>query len=1058
MTRPRLSKQVMPRTFAVVPVKALGAAKQRLATALSSGQRRALVLAMLEDVLSTLALVPAIERVMVVTRDADVAAAAARHGCETIGEPQGSDLNQSLAFGLAAAAAAGAERALVLPGDVPLATPTDIEAVLRAPVAGEGAIAPDAAHEGTNALLLPLPAAFVPRFGIDSFDRHRQLAAESGLTLNTVERWGLAHDIDLAADLAALEQRPRYAALGLGPFARLERSAAMALVDTSSGELMARAEAATLAGFGRTVTYSRKVFIPLTKLCRDVCHYCTFAHTPKHGTPAYLSADEVLEIARAGAAAGCKEALFTLGDKPEVRYRAAREALAAMGFASTLDYLEAMARLVLKETGLLPHINAGIMDEETARRFKAVSASQGIMLETASDRLPSVAGRISDHPTRSLPWWIAATTRRDAPAHVQHTGLLIGIGETRAERIEALLVIRDLHERHGHIQEVIIQNFRAKPDTRMANAPDAPLEEHLWTIAAARLVLGPAMSLQAPPNLHDAHALAPLIKAGINDWGGVSPVTPDHVNPEAPWPHLDLLAEATAQAGRVLAQRTAIAPAFAVQPARWLAKDMVAPVLRLLDGEGLAREHGWAPGDASTSPPEADLALTVRYRPAISEPIAKALARALAGKRLGESEIAALFTARGHDFSAVCEAADVLRRQRHGDVVSYVVNRNINYTNICTYGCKFCAFSKGRLSANTRDKPYDLPLEEVAERTQAAWARGATEVCLQGGIAPKYTGHTYLAITEAVKIGAGDMHVHAFSPLEVWHGAETLGLDLKDYLARLKAQGLSSLPGTAAEILDDEVRRVLCADKIGTDQWIAVMEAAHAVGLKSTATIMFGHIDSYAHWARHLIRVRDLQERTGGFTELVPLAFVHMESPIFLRGQARRGPTFREAVLMHAVGRLVLDSVIPNIQASWVKLGADGASACLRAGANDVGGTLMNESITRAAGAAHGQEMLPSDIEAFIRAAGRSCASARSTANRRQSGCRRRLPTRGDGAGAMIAAECSLGRPRAAGAGEAAPTKASGIDGQMKVAQACTGHGLRRSLTHSRDTPFNALI
>jgi FO synthase len=394
-------------------------------------------------------------------------------------------------------------------------------------------------------------------------------------------------------------------------------------------------------------------------------------------------------------------------------------------------------------------------------------------------------------------------------------------------------------------------------------------------------------------------------------------------------------------------------------------------VLGKLDGGGLAREDDWAPGDAGRLPPAKEVALVARRAAPVSSPVARTLDRALAGQRLGEAEIARLFAARGDDFSAVCRAADDLRRARCGDAVTYVVNRNINYTNICTYGCKFCAFSKGRLSANMRDKPYDLELEEVSERTRQAWQRGATEVCLQGGIAPKYTGHTYLNIVEAVKMGAPEVHVHAFSPLEVWHGAETLKLNLEDYLARLKAQGLSSLPGTAAEILDDEVRQVLCPDKIGTDQWIAVMEAAHAVGLKSTATIMFGHVDRPEHWARHLIRVRDLQERTGGFTELVPLAFVHMESPIFLRGQARRGPTFREAVLMHAVGRLVIDPVIANVQASWVKLGPEGAAVCLAAGANDVGGTLMNESITRAAGAAHGQEMVATAIEEMIRAAGR---------------------------------------------------------------------------------------
>lgn len=1006
MTTRRTSGRIMARTFALVPVKSLGSAKQRLSPALEQAQRRTLVLAMLDDVLQALANVPAIERSLVITRDPEVASVATKAGAVVLEEPAGADLNASLSFGLAYAAGEGAERALILPGDVPLVTPTDIEALLYAAKPGGGAIASDANREGTNALLLPLPAPFAPAFGAASFARHNQAAVAAGTSLAIIEREGLAQDIDLPADLDSLDAPPRYADLGCGHHARIGAQAAHALIDTALPALLARAEASTLAGFGTTVTYSRKVFIPLTQLCRDVCHYCTFAHTPRRGTAAFLSPDEVLAIARAGQAAGCKEALFTLGDKPELRYAAAREALAALGHATTLDYLEAMARLVLKETGLLPHINAGIMDEQWAKRLKAVSASQGTMLETAADRLSERGGPHFGSPDKSPAVRLEAIAAAGRAGVPYTTGLLIGIGETRAERIDALLAIRDLHDAHGHIQEVIVQNFRAKPGTRMANAPEPSLDEHLWTIAAARLIFGPHMSLQAPPNLHDMGSLASLLRAGINDWGGVSPVTPDHVNPEAPWPHLASLAEATSATGRTLTERLAIAPAQAREPKRWLAKELITPVLHKLDASGFAREDDWSAGDATKLPPTGDLALIAKRAAPISTPIARTLDRALAGKRLGEYEIAALFSARGDDFSAICKAADDVRFRRNGDDVSYVVTRNINYTNICTYGCKFCAFSKGRLSANVRDKPYDLELEEVAERTRQAWQRGATEVCLQGGIAPKYTGNTYLAIVEAVKMGAPDIHVHAFSPLEVWHGAETLKLDLRDYLARLKAQGLSSLPGTAAEILDDEVRRVLCPDKINTEQWLAVMEAAHAVGLKSTATIMFGHIDRPIHWARHLLRIRDLQERTGGFTELVPLAFVHMESPIYLRGQARRGASFREAILIHAVGRLVLDPLIQNIQASWVKLGPEGAAACLQAGANDVGGTLMNESITRAAGAAHGQEMLPSALEALIRAAGRtprqrSTFYADTSIERRATS----LADQGPGPEAMIAAE-----------------------------------------------------
>ena len=736
--------------------------------------------------------------------------------------------------------------------------------------------------------------------------------------------------------------------------------------------LMALARALALAGHGRAVSFSRKVFIPLTQLCRDVCHYCTFARPPRPGERPYLAPEQVLAIAEAGRAAGCKEALFTLGDQPERRYATARRALAGLGAESTLAYLEASAGLVLRETGLLPHLNPGVMSEDWMRRLRAVSVSQGIMLETVAERLSERGGPHFGSPDKR-PRARLATLEAAGRARVPFTtGVLIGIGETRAERIEALLAIRRLQERYGHIQEVIVQNFRAKPGTRMADAPEPPLGDHLWSVAAARIVLGAEISIQAPPNLQP-EGLVQLIEAGINDWGGVSPVTPDHVNPEAPWPHLAALEMATERAGRTLVERLAIYPRFLSEPEQWLDPAMETPALRQQDSQGLAREDGWAPGTG--------VALPAPYvaRIGSGEPARKPspelegiLDRTAQGKRLGEAEIARLFEARGRDFAAVCRAADALRAARRGETVAYVVNRNINYTNICTYGCRFCAFSKGRHSFESREKPYDLGLDEIATRTREAWERGATEVCLQGGIRPGYTGETYLSIVAAVKSAAPAIHMHAFSPLEIWHGAETLGLPLRDYLASLKAAGLSSLPGTAAEILDDEVRAVLCPDKIKTAQWLEVMQTAHAVGLRSTATIMFGHIDGYRHWARHLLRVRELQDRTGGFTEFVPLPFVHMEAPIYLRGRSRKGPTFREAVLMHAVARLALDSVIPNIQASWVKMGPDGAALCLAAGANDMGGVLMNESITRAAGAVHGQELSADDLQRLIHAAGRT--------------------------------------------------------------------------------------
>ena len=765
---------------------------------------------------------------------------------------------------------------------------------------------------------------------------------------------------------------------------RLSADAALALADTEDGDqrpLMMLAAALRDAGHGGLVSYSPKVFIPLTQLCRDVCHYCTFAHPPRPGEPIYLSAEEVLAIARAGAEAGCHEALFTLGDKPELRYAAAREALDRLGHETTLSYLAEMAGLVLRETGLLPHLNPGVMTRPDIDMLRKVSASQGIMLESASERLRRRGGPHFGSPDKD-PAVRLETIRMAGEAAAPFTsGILIGIGETRRERVESLLALRELHDRYGHIQEIIIQNFRAKPGTRMADAPEPDLDDHLWTIAVARLVFGPEMSIQAPPNLNPG-ALAEMIAAGINDWGGVSPVTRDHVNPEAPWPALDHLARQTAAAGKLLVPRLAIYPSYTREPERWLDPALRAPVLQAMDAEGFARPDTWVAGSGSEPPsaaaphPNPLPTRGERAGPAQREGegrlwLAAVLDRAAAGEALSEAEIVRLFQARGDAFAQVCEAADRLRRRVNGDTVSYVVTRNINYTNVCYFRCQFCAFSKGKLSENLRGRPYDLDLPEIQRRVEEAWERGATEVCLQGGIHPEYTGATYLGVCRAIKEVAPDIHVHAFSPLEIWQGAKTLGRTLPDFLRELKEAGLSSLPGTAAEILDDEVRAVICPDKIKTAQWLEVMEAAHGVGLRSTVTIMYGHVDRYEHWARHLLRIRALQAKTGGFTEFVPLPFVPMETPIYLKGRARRGATWREAVLMHAVARLALHPVITNIQTSWVKMGYGGAAYCLDAGANDMGGTLMNESITRAAGAVHGQEMPPEAMEELIRGIGR---------------------------------------------------------------------------------------
>jgi FO synthase len=500
----------------------------------------------------------------------------------------------------------------------------------------------------------------------------------------------------------------------------------------------------------------------------------------------------------------------------------------------------------------------------------------------------------------------------------------------------------------------------------MAHAPEPSLEEQIWTIAAARLIFGPAMNIQSPPNLRP-DGLEELVRAGINDWGGVSPVTPDHVNPEAPWPQVERLAHRTGEAGKLLVERLAIYPAYLADGERWIAPGMRKAILLHADAEGFARSDFWVAG-AAINPPTV-FGATVRS--AVAQELHAVLAKGVKGAELTEAEIVRLFSARGGEFDAVCSAADSLRKQMCGDAVSYVVTRNINYTNICYFKCKFCAFSKGKMSENLRGRPYNLGLDEITRRVSEAWARGGTEVCLQGGIHPDYTGQTYLDICHAIRAVTPEMHIHAFSPLEIWQGAATLKLSLEDFLTALKETGLSSLPGTAAEILDDEVRAVICPDKIRTAQWLEVIETAHRVGLRSTATIMFGHVDRPVHWARHLLHVRRLQERTGGFTEWVPLPFVPMETPMFLRAASRKGPTYREAVLMHAISRIALNPLITNIQASWVKMGQAGLRDCLDAGVNDLGGTLMEESITRAAGALHGQEMSPGAFIELITASGR---------------------------------------------------------------------------------------
>ncbi len=760
------------------------------------------------------------------------------------------------------------------------------------------------------------------------------------------------------------------------------------LLHASLDELAAGARAVRDSAFGSRVTYSPKVFIPLTKLCRDRCGYCTFAKPPARLTAPYLVEDEVLAIARDGARAGCHEALFTLGERPELRYEVAARWLEQRGYVSTIDYLVAMAKLVLEETGLLPHANAGALYEQELGKLRAVAPSQGMMLESLDPTLACHQGAPDKTPERRLAT-LEAAGRLAVPFT---TGILVGIGERRADRLAALRAIAKSHARYGHIQEVIVQNFLPKQGTAMREAPRCPTDEHRWSIAAARLILPKEIHLQAPPNL--AENFGELLAAGIDDWGGISPVTVDHVNPERAWPSLDRLREVTEAAAHSLAPRLCIYPEFARHAEHWLDEAVRFAVLDRSDAESLGRDD---PGTffpekvAATRPVGDDVevllagerstawysgapgtpSVLVPAKGRTAGPVREVLEGVRLGQEVGIEELVALFSARGQEVAAVAECADELRRDTVGDTVTWVNNRNINYTNVCTYKCRFCGFSKGPLSLNLRGAPYLLSHEDIAQRALEAWERGATEVTLQGGIHPNFDGNYYVEVVKAVLSAVPGMHVHGFTALEVTEGARRLGEPLGDYLLRLRDAGLRSLPGTAAEILDDEIRRQICPDKITTEEWLVAHETAHRVGLASNVTIMYGTVESPLHWARHLVRTRELQRRTGGFTEFVPLSFVHMAAPLYLQRRSRRGPTFREVLLMHAVGRIAYRGLIDNIQASWVKVGVDGVRQLLQAGVNDLGGTLMEENISRAAGASHGQGLQREDFEALVAPLGR---------------------------------------------------------------------------------------
>ncbi len=791
---------------------------------------------------------------------------------------------------------------------------------------------------------------------------------------------------------------------------RVQLSTRQRVLDTPLHQLMADARAVRDGQFGSRVTYSPKVFIPLTMLCRDKCGYCTFAQPPARLENPYLSADQVLAIAKQGAKSGCHEALFTLGERPELRYDVASQWLKENGFDSTVHYLHDMAALVLKETGLLPHANAGALYKDELAMLRSVSPSQGMMIESLRDDLDCHRGAPDKVPQRRLD-----TLEWAGELKIPFTtGILIGIGETREDRIDALEAIAASHARHGHVQEVIVQNFLPKPRTGMQHEAPCPQDEYLWSIAAARIILPPSIHLQAPPNLSDDFGI--LLDAGIDDWGGVSPITADHVNPERPWPALDKLRVVTEDRGKALAPRLTIYPEFAINPTVWVDDALHFPVMDRSDAEGLGRDDSgqvwpekvtaadvvldgaevvlighrstqWYSG-ANNPPPsligtqhdgtpfdEVDIAK-------LQGPIAEILRGVQLGHRINESEIVTLFGARGQEVRAVARVADDLRKQVVGDAITWVHNRNINYTNVCTFKCKFCGFSKGPLSLNLRGTPYLLTLDDIANRAREAWDMGATEVTLQGGIHPDFDGDYYIDVTRAVKDAVPDMHVHGFTALEVTEGAKRLGEPLYNYIMRLKEAGLASLPGTAAEILDDDIRAILCPDKINTEEWLECHQVAHEAGLRSNITIMFGSVEHPLSWAKHIVRTRALQAQTGGFTEFVGLPFVHMASPIYLQHKSRRGPTFRETLLMHAIARIAYHGLIDNIQVSWTKIGPIGAAQLLQAGCNDMGGTLMNENISRAAGASHGQGMTEDAFRAITEPIGRSLLQRNTTYGR----------------------------------------------------------------------------
>ncbi len=1012
---------------AIVPVKSWGAGKQRL----ESEQRPDLARAFALDVLAVLDASEQVAQVVVVSDEPELVAGENR---VVVADP--GSLNGAITAArdhLVARGAAGP--AVVIPADLPSLTVEVLEVALNQLGSHAVAFVPDADGTGTTLLAAADLARLDPHYGPGSAQLHARIAVPVTDVDPRVRR-----DVDSSTDLSDAVD------LGVGVQTNAtvawpnERQIARAVTRVEAGKsvdageveallaargdlldrLMAvarRTRDAGLADAGRagTVTYSRKVFIPITRLCRDRCHYCTFVKTPgqlaRQGEAPFMSLDEIVAVAKAGAEQGCKEALFTLGDRPEDRWPEAQQWLEEAGYGSTLEYVRAAAIRVLEETGLLPHLNPGVMSWAEMNRLKAVAPSMGMMLETTSRRLFETKGLAHfGSPDKDPEVRLRVLTDAGRLSIPFTTGLLIGIGETLPERAESVLALRKSAREHGHVQEVIIQNFRAKPATAMRHVDDLGLAEYLAAIATTRVVMGPRMRVQAPPNLVDLAETRSLLDAGVDDFGGISPITPDHVNPERPWPQIDQLAKVCADAGFSLRERLTAHPEYLNAP--WLDPRLKAQVDALRAEGGLADEDAEVVGRPWQEPDggwettgRADLHVSVDTAGRTSDrrgdfdevygdwdglreqvrgqgapervdgDVASALRVAERGTaHLTRDQTLVLITADGAGLEAVTSFADQLRRDAVGDDVTYVVNRNINFSNVCYTGCRFCAFAQRETDADA----YRLSPDEVALRVREARADGATEICMQGGIDPAMPASVYTDLARTVKNADPDIHLHAFSPMEIMTGVARTGLSVEEFLISLREAGVDSLPGTAAEILDDEVRWILTKGKLPTAEWIEVVTTAHRVGLPTTSTMMYGHVDHPGHWVDHLRLLADLQRDSGGFTEFVPLPFVHQSSPIYLAGVARPGPTVRDNRAVHAVARIVLHGLIDNIQCSWVKLGPDICTAVLNGGVNDLGGTLMEETISRMAGSTNGSRKEVAELRAMAALAGRP-ARQRST-------------------------------------------------------------------------------